>query len=53
MPFKVISEVRNILGAVIIDLIIISTIFNCNQSLVAIGRSVNSFYSVIIKLILL
>lgn len=49
----VISEVRNILGAVIIDLIIISTIFNCNQSLVAIGRSVNSFYSVIIKLILL
>lgn len=49
----VISEVRNILGAVIIDFIIISTVFNCNQSLVAIGRSVNSFYSVILKLALL
>ena len=46
---NVISEVRNILYIVILELFAFSMIFNCNQSLVAVGRSPNSFYSVCIK----
>lgn len=47
--YVVLQEVRNILFLVIYELIVYSIIFNCNQSLVAIGRSSFSLYSVIIK----
>lgn len=45
----VMAEVRNILYIVILDLIIFSVVFNSNQSLIAIGCSPSSFYSVIIR----
>ena len=48
---NVISEVRSILYIIIIDLFIFSFIYNCNQSLVAVGRSPYSFYSVCVKFI--
>ena len=47
----VISEVKSILYIIIIDLFVFSSIFNCNQSLVAVGRSPYSFYSVCINFI--
>ena len=48
---SVISEVKNILFIVILDLIIFSVVFNSNQALIAIGRSPNSFYSVIVRFV--
>ena len=48
---NVISEVRSILYIIIIDLFLSSFIYNCNQSLVAVGRSPYSFYSVCVKFI--
>lgn len=49
--YEVIFEVRDILFIIIIDMVIFSVIFNSNQALVAIGRSPNTFYSVIIRFI--
>ena len=48
--YVVLEQVRNIIFLVIYELAVYSIIYNCNQSLVAIGQSIYSFLSVLLKL---
>ena len=49
--YNVIAETKNIIYIVIFELILLIVIWNCNFGLIAIGRSQNSLYSVIVRLI--